>query len=291
MRLSISAPTGFGKTYGALLIAYGMTNDWSKIAVIDTENRSASLYADLGQYYTIPIEPPFTTDKYIKAIELCEQGGIEVVIIDSVTHVWKGEGGLLEHNNNLGGRYQDWAKTTPLYLKWLNKILHSSCHIIATMRKKQAYSMVQEGGKTKVEKKGMEDEIRDGFDYEMTVAFEIINDKHLCGTSKDRTRMFTGKPEFVITSATGAMIADWCESGVDIQSAITEAINNLKNVDTLEELKTFGETLPDYVTTDPVFRNAAIQKQGELKKKEKLAPPPAATNGTVKEDLFADQQS
>jgi hypothetical protein len=93
-------------------------------------------------------------NKYIEAITICEKAGMEVVIIDSVTHVWKGEGGLLEYQTSLGGRYQDWAKTTPLYQQFLNSILHSSCHVITTMRKKQAYSMVQEGNKVKVEKKG-----------------------------------------------------------------------------------------------------------------------------------------
>lgn len=216
LRMSISGPTGFGKTYGALLIAYGITGDWGKIAVIDTENKSASLYAHLGPYYTIPIEPPYTTEKYNQALGVCEKGGIEVVIIDSVTHVWKGEGGLLEYNNSLGGRYADWAKTTPLYQKWLNRILHSSCHVITTMRKKQAYAMVTEGNKTKVEKKGLEDEIRDGFDFEMTVAFEVTNENHMARAAKDRTGLFDGKPEFVITPETGKMIAAWCDSGADV---------------------------------------------------------------------------
>lgn len=268
LRLSISAPTGFGKTYSALLIAFGITDDWSKIAVVDTENGSASLYSDLGEYNTIELEPPFTTEKYIKAIELCEKSGIEVIIIDSITHVWKGEGGLLEYQNSLGGRYQDWAKTTPLYQKWLNAILHSTCHVITTMRKKQAYSMVQEGGKTKVEKKGMEDEIRDGYDYEMTVAFEIVNEKHMAFTSKDRTRLFDGKPEFVITPETGRIIKDWCESGVD---EVKEAILKLKNCNSTEDLTLFKETLSSYVKHNEQFKTEAVKRFNEVNNKLKSA--------------------
>jgi hypothetical protein len=264
LRMSISSPTGFGKTYGALLIAFGITEDWSKIAVVDTENRSASLYAHLGKYYTIPLTPPFTTDKYLQAIDICEKNGIEVIILDSITHVWKGEGGLLEYNNSLGGKYQDWAKTTPLYQKWLNKILNSSCHIISTMRKKQAYSMVTENGKTKVEKKGMEDEIRDGFDYEMTVAFEITNDNHLARTSKDRTQMFDGKPEFVLTSETGRMIKEWCEAGVDVQQEVKEAISKLPNCNTVDELKIFKETVPLYVANSDEFKKAGKERLNHI---------------------------
>lgn len=215
IKMSISSPTGFGKTYSALLMAYGITGDWTKIAVIDSENESASLYSDLGAFYTIPLKPPFTTDQYIKAIKLCEKESIEVCVIDSVTHVWKGAGGVLEYQGKLGGRYQDWLKATPLYQEWLDTILQSPMHIITTIRKKQAYEMVEDNGKKKVEKKGMEDEIRDGYDFEMTVAFELINEKHLAKAAKDRTRLFTDKPEFVITSETGKLIKEWCEQGAE----------------------------------------------------------------------------
>jgi hypothetical protein len=214
MRLVLAAASGFGKTYSALLIAYGMCGDWAKIAVVDTENGSASLYSHLGDYYTIELQPPFTPQKYMQAIKVCEDGGMEVIIIDSVTHVWKGEGGLLEFQNQLGGRYQDWAKTTPLYQKWLSSILYSSCHVITTTRKKQAYFQTTENGKTKVEKAGMEDEIRDGYEYEMTLALEIVNDRHMTKASKDRTGIFAGKPEFIITPETGRKIKEWCEVGI-----------------------------------------------------------------------------
>lgn len=213
LRMSIASPTGFGKTHSALLIAYGITNDWSKIAVIDTENESASLYSDMGEFNTISITPPYTPERYTEAIHTCENAGMEVIIIDSITHVWSGEGGLLEYNNSLGGRYQDWAKTTPRYQKWLNSILQSKCHVITTIRKKQAYEMVKENNKTTVEKKGMEDQVRDNYDYEMTIAFEIINEKHLAKSSKDRTRLFSDCHEFIITTKTGEDILNWCNQG------------------------------------------------------------------------------
>lgn len=215
IRMNISAPTGFGKTYSALLLAYGMTGDWSKVAVIDSENESASLYSHLGDYNTVNLAPPFMPAQYIEAIKLCEANGMEAIIIDSITHLWKGEGGLLEHQNNLGGRYQDWAKTTPLYQKFLTAMLHSPAHIITTTRKKQAYNMTVENNRAKVEKAGLEDEIRDGYTYEMTLAFDLINDKNLAKADKDRTGLFAGQPEFVITPETGKKIKEWCEKGVD----------------------------------------------------------------------------
>lgn len=266
LRLNIASPSGFGKTYSALLMAHGITNSWESICVVDTENDSASLYSHLGNFNTVRLDPPYTADRYIEAIKLCEQSGIEVIIIDSITHLWKGQGGILEYQSSLGGRYQDWAKATPLYQKWLNTILQSTCHVITTNRKKQGYNMITEGNKTKVEKAGLDDEIRDGYEYEMTVALEIINDKHLAKASKDRTGLFADKPEFVITPQTGKMILDWCNSGVAVQDAsvgsgmsLREQINNCTTVDALIAL--YKQQSPD---AQQQFHTAFTQRRNEI---------------------------
>jgi predicted ATP-dependent serine protease len=101
LRLGISGASGFGKTYSALQLAYGMTGDWSKIAVIDTENSSASLYSDLGNFNVLNLFPPYSPERYIEAIGICEKANIEVIIIDSITHEWQGEGVVCKFTNNL----------------------------------------------------------------------------------------------------------------------------------------------------------------------------------------------
>lgn len=236
LRLNIASPSGFGKTYSALLLAFGITNDWSKIAVIDTENDSASLYSHLGDFQVLSLTPPYSAERYIEAIKTCENAGIEVIIIDSITHIWKGQGGLLEYQNSLGGRYQDWAKTTPLYQQWLNTILQSKCHIITTVRKKQSYNMITVNNKTKVEKAGLEDEIRDGYDYEVTVALEIINENHLARASKDRTGLFMNKPEFVITSEVGRKLLEWCNEGISLEDEVRKLIQSAKTTNELLDI-------------------------------------------------------
>jgi hypothetical protein len=247
LRLNIASPSGFGKTYGALLIAFGITADWQRIAVIDTENDSASLYSHLGEYKTLKLDPPYTPERYIKAIKTCEDAGMQLIILDSITHVWKGQGDLLEYQNSLGGRYQDWAKATPLYQSWLNAILQSKCHIITTNRKKQGYNMITEGNKTKVEKAGLDDEIRDGYEYEMTVALEIINDKHMAKASKDRTQLFVDRPEFIISVETGKAILDWCNQGIQ-PSSVDEKIeaNTNEIIKRVEACKTVNELIGLY---------------------------------------------
>ena len=88
IKMQLGGASGSGKTKGALLLAYGITNDWSKIAVIDTENGSASLYSHLGEFNTIDLSAPFSPERYIECIKACEDGGMEVIIIDSITHEW-----------------------------------------------------------------------------------------------------------------------------------------------------------------------------------------------------------
>lgn len=162
LKVGFSGPSGYGKTYSALLMAYGVTGDWTKIAVVDTENKSASLYADLGPFQTIDFEPPFSPERYIDAIKMCEKAGIEVCIIDSISHEWDGTGGCLQIQERLGGRYQDWAKVTPRHTAFVQEILQSNMHVFVTIRKKQDYEMSNEGGKAKVVKLGLKEIQREG---------------------------------------------------------------------------------------------------------------------------------
>ena len=214
IKLGLSAPSGFGKTYSALLLGKGLVGSYEKIVVIDTENESASLYSHLGDYSTLPLNAPYTPERYIQAIDACIKAGFELIIIDSITHEWNGKGGCLEIVESLGGKYQDWAKVTPRHSAFIDKIIQSDIHIITTVRNKQDYDMTKEqNGKVKVEKVGMKQETREGFEYELTISLDIINDKHLCKAGKDRTGLFMNAPEFVITEETGKKILEWCESG------------------------------------------------------------------------------
>jgi predicted ATP-dependent serine protease len=113
LRLGLSGASGFGKSYSALLLAYGITGDWTKIAVIDSENSSASLYSNLGNINVIDLKAPYSPERYVEAIKLCEQNNMEVIIVDSISQEWNGKGGCLQIHEQLGGRFQDWAKLTP----------------------------------------------------------------------------------------------------------------------------------------------------------------------------------
>ena len=235
LKLNLSAPSGAGKTYSALRMAKGIAGDWSKVGVIDTENGSASLYSHLGDFNTIELRPPFTPEKYIEAMDVCVEAGMEVIIIDSTSHEWVT---LIEENQRLadskfrGNSWSAWSQTTPRHDRFVNAVLHLPVHVITCTRSKTETVM---GEDKKVKKVGMKDQQRDGWEYELTISLELDRDTHLAYPSKDRTNLFEGKQPFLITEETGKLIADWCNSGVSEKQV---AINEMEVVQTLDDLKT-----------------------------------------------------
>ena len=234
IRLGLSAISGGGKTYSALLIAKGLAHgDFKKVAVIDTENGSADLYSHLGAYNVFTLKAPFTPEKYVEAIKICETANMEVIIVDSITHEWDGVGGILNIADSMtGNSYTNWAKITPRHNAFIQSILQSDCHMITTVRRKQDYEMTtNSNGKLVPQKVGLKEVTREGFEYELTVNLEL-DTKHNASCSKDRTGLFVGKPDFVPTEETGKSLLEWCESGID------EISNEdmLKSCTTLEQL-------------------------------------------------------
>ena len=226
IKLALAGCAGSGKTFSSLLLAYGMTNDWSKIAIIDTENGSADLYSHLGNYNVLALKSPFMPENYIKAIEVCENAGMEVVIIDSISHCWEY---LLDfHSQMAGNSFTNWGKITPRQNAFTQKILTSSSHIISTMRTKQDYVLNEKNGKLVPEKVGLKTVMRDGIDYEFTIVLDV-DMKHFARASKDRTNLFADKPDFVITSETGKAILDWCNEGQMESENLKVLSNNYQN--------------------------------------------------------------
>lgn len=224
LRVGISAPSGGGKTYSALLLAYGMTGDWGKIAVIDTENESASLYDHLGKFLILPLGEPYTPERYIEAMKVCEDAGVEVIIVDSVSHEWEGAGGCLDiHAKMPGNSYTAWKEVTPRHKRFIDKILNSSCHVITTARRKTDYVIEQnEKGKAVPIKAGLKEIQREGFEYELTLNFGLEVPSHMARAEKDRTGLFMDQPPFLITAETGKALINWANSSDDSDMVYTE---------------------------------------------------------------------
>jgi hypothetical protein len=266
IRLGLSAVSGGGKTYSALLVAYGLCGDWNKVAIIDSENNSADLYAHLGDFNVLPITAPFSPERYIEAIRSCEKAGMEVIIIDSITHEWDGKGGCLEIVEQLGGKYQDWAKVTPRHQAFIDAILQSPSHIITTVRRKQDYEMTKVDGRVKVEKGGLREITREGFEYELTINLEL-DTKHNATVSKDRTGLFMGKPSFVPSSKTGDIIAQWCEQGEEITNLIKPGSDWYARVDECMTQKQLVELYTNNkaeVDTNPLLQQLISNRRAQI---------------------------
>lgn len=225
MKMGLQGPSGSGKTYSALLLARGLARDWNKVVVIDSENHSADLYAHLGDYSVVNVGPPFSPEKYIEAIDIGEAAGMEVIIIDSISHEWEAQGGIIDlHSNMVGNSFTNWSRVTPRHNAFVNKMLQSPCHIIATIRSKQDYVLSERNGKMVPEKVGLKGITRDGMDYEFTIVLDL-DLKHNATASKDRTGLFSDKPQFIITESTGELIKNWCMDGIkvtDIEAQIDQ---------------------------------------------------------------------
>ncbi|MGI9951427.1 ATP-binding protein [Moorellaceae bacterium AZ2] len=213
IRLALFGPSGSGKTYSALLIARGLVGQQGRIAVIDTERGSASLYADITPFDVCELEPPFTPEKYIEAIKAAEQGGYDVIIIDSLSHAWAGTGGILDIHDAAAAKEKNswsaWRLVTPRHNDLVDAMLQSTCHVIATLRAKQEYVPVEDGGKTKIQKVGLAPVQRDGLEYEFTLVFNL-DASHNAVASKDRTQLFDGQV-VRLSPATGMKLREWLE--------------------------------------------------------------------------------
>lgn len=223
-RIAFTGPSGVGKTYSAIKVAQGLGN---KIALIATENEAADLYADHFTYDVLEIKPPYEPEKFIAAIKLAEGKGYDVVIIDTLTHEWSGEGGLIDIHGKIvdSGKmssYSAWRTVMPRHAALINTLHESKCHIIATIRCKAIY--VQPNGndngngnnigiKSEVKRIGIEIQQKEGIEYEFTTVFSL-DQNHIASVIKDRSTLFDGK-YFIPTEETGKIIKAWLDTGKD----------------------------------------------------------------------------
>lgn len=219
LKLALTGPSGSGKTVSALLIARGMTDSWSKIGLIDTESGSGDLYTGetigdttIGSYNVYTLDPPFTPQRYMDAMKAAGEAGFEVVIIDSLSHAWEGEGGVLEMHgaeteaSKSKNSYFAWKNITPLHRKLIEQIKSSEIHVIVTMRSKTEYVI---GDRNQPLKVGMSPIQRGGTEYEFDVVFDM-SQSHYTLVSKTRTSIFDNQ-SFIPTVETGQKLLGWVE--------------------------------------------------------------------------------
>lgn len=197
LRVALIGPAGSGKTWTALQIATALGYD--KVGIIDTENRSARRYArSFGKRFQSLELQHYSPRDYIDAIRAAEQGGIEVLIIDSLSHAWAGKGGVLEMVDQSARRqarganassFNGWREVTPEHNRLVEALVQARLHLIVTMRTKTEYVIDKdEKGRAVPRKVGLQPVQRDGLEYE----FDIVGDmspEHNLALSKSRCPM------------------------------------------------------------------------------------------------------
>jgi hypothetical protein len=226
LRLAIAGPAGSGKTYSALAIG---TKLGEKVALIDTEHGSASKYADKFDFDTLALTT-FSPERYVEAIKSAATEGYGVIIIDSLSHAWAGEGGALEIHDaataKTGNSYTAWRQVTPLHNQLVEAMLQSPAHVIATLRSKTAYSQEKDqGGKTVVRKVGLQPVQRDGMEYEFDV-FLDMDAQNTGSVSKTRCPELTGRIFHKPGDELAAILKAWLSDGtVSVQHSANEQVS------------------------------------------------------------------
>jgi len=222
LRCVLTGPAGTGKTHSSLLMAAGLRSSESgKIVIIDTENS-----ADLEQgkpgipdFFVLPVSAPFSPKFIVAAMKEAMNFGAEVVIIDTASRCWEGEGGTLDQKEKIGADWSAWAKVMPEMNRMLSAMTSYPLHLIITLRTKTAWEVREQerAGRVRMQpvKIGLKPNQKEGFEYEFDLVFGLDQD-HQAESQKDRTSLFDGKEPSVITEETGTLIRDWLNSGSGI---------------------------------------------------------------------------
>lgn len=213
-RVALIGPSGTGKTYSALQIATGIGG---KIALIDTENESASKYADRFNFDSCALDE-HSPKAYVAAIRDAEKAGYNVLVIDSLSHAWTGRGGALEMADKASARAKNsfaaWREVTPHHNELVDALIQCKCHLIVTMRSKTEYVLEEDARGKKVPRKvGMAPVQRDGLEYEFDIVAEVDNEHRMIVS---KSRCFELADEVIIKPGAdvGAKIGAWLSDGV-----------------------------------------------------------------------------
>ena len=219
LRLAIYGPSGSGKTMSSLLIAQGLGG---RIALIDTERRSASKYSDRVEFDVLELERR-TIEDYIQGIDAAGQAGYEVLIIDSLSHAWaelvEEIDRLAENPKYKGNSFRAWAQGTPKQKRFVDAILKFPGHIIGTMRSSTEWAVeVNQQGKPTPRKLGLKPEQGKGIEYEFDLLMSI-GPEHWVTVEKDRTGKYQDQQIEKPGIAFGRELAQWLETGTETQPA------------------------------------------------------------------------
>jgi hypothetical protein len=229
-KVALQGASGSGKSYTALLLAYGLCGAYEKVAVIETDYKSANHYSYFGAFNTLTINAPYKPEKFTDAIDLCERSGMEVVIIDTLSAEWTDIGGMQERMVEEGTECMHWHQSL------LQSIQKSPCHIIAIIRSKECFHLSIRGNRQEVQKVGLDPIQQEGIHYHFHTVLSL-DMNHKVKALKDRTSFFEEHSDLVITDDIAALYAKWCAgNSMDVSQDLQERINACNSIKDLLEL-------------------------------------------------------
>lgn len=243
--IGFSAPTGQGKTYTAIMFGYGLANyDASKLGFMDTENKRGSLYADILRTTNPPTDTPFllgdlvapfSPQRYTDGILEFQKAGVEVLIIDSITHEHEGPGGLLEIASD--GKFNPnkyWNRAKTEHKKFVNALLQSDMHIIVCCRareKSEPTEVIDDDGKKKKGYRdlGLHPITEKNLFFEMTASLMMFDEGRRQETMKmpAALRPYLGRLNGYITPQDGKAVRDWVDGARQLDPLVEKYKNRL----------------------------------------------------------------
>jgi energy-coupling factor transporter ATP-binding protein EcfA2 len=221
IRLALVGPTGSGKTYTALQFAQVLA-EGQGIAVIDTERSSADRYADIVGFDACQLAK-YSPEAYTEAIVAAGKAGYRVLVIDSLSHAWEGQDGLLERVDAIAKRsknnsYVAWKDATPLHRRLVDTMLAYPGHLIVTMRAKMEYIQEKDSeGRTQIRKIGLAPVQRQGIEFE----FDLVGDldqEHILTITKSRAVDLDGLVSHKPGRAVAEQMLAWANGGTAVDS-------------------------------------------------------------------------
>jgi hypothetical protein len=233
--INLIGGTGGGKTFTAMRLASGIAGD-KPFAVIDTENRRALHYADQFKFDHAELKPPFRPDAYAEAVTAADKAGYPVIVVDSGSHVWAGDGGILDWQEEelermAGNDYAKrervkmaaWIKPKMAHKHMVQKLLQVKAHIILCLRAEEKIEMVKNAqGRLEIQKKqsltgkdGWIPICDKNLPFEATCSFLLLASNpgipHPIKLQEQHKGLFPlDKP---ITEESGKLLAQWAQGG------------------------------------------------------------------------------
>jgi len=251
--IGLSGGTGSGKTMSAMRMAKGMSQG-KPFCVIDTENGRASHYADQFTFDVLDLRAPFLPESYSQAIAAADKAGYAVIVVDSMSHVWAGDGGVLDWQeaeldrmagNDYGKReackMAAWIKPKLAHKAMMSTLLQVKAHLILCFRAEEKIEMVRVNGKTEVRKKeslvgkdGWVPVCEKNVPFECTCSFLLLASTpgipHPIKLQEQHKMFFD--PKQTINEFAGEQLAKWAMGGTTASEA-THPPSSLKG--TVEE--------------------------------------------------------